>query len=384
MMDDQATAIAGALTGSALTRTILQAAPHAIMMVDAAGRVKAINESALSLFAHAGEAPEDLRVESMLPEVRFVGGPVWTGEDGAGAPVPLGVRHRLTGLRGDGRQAPLIAVFGEAQDETERLFSVFVIDLTDRAALDQEVQSLREELIHAGRVGEMAEMASAIAHEVAQPMSAAKNYLFALKLAMARPQPDGGRKLEELVSKVDAEIDRASGILGRLRNFMRKAPPTRSTHDLNEIVHEAAVLASTGAARLGIRLAFDLAPARPKAIVDKVQVQQVMVNLVRNAIDALETSNDRLIRVRTRDEPTGLVVEVADTGPGLPDSVLARLFEPFTTTKKDGMGLGLSISRRIMEGHGGALEAENQPGGGALFRMRLPHPDRTQTDEASA
>ncbi len=377
--------------------TVLEAAPHAIMLVDGQGGLRTMNAVAARMF---GVEPQHLaaaRMSDLLPMFEARGGAIaWakscTGAaasaDAVQAPsssareagsaadaclVNLDQRHRVTGVTADGREFPLIAVIGKAGEGAERLFSVFVVDLSDRAALDREVEALRDELIHAGRVGAMSEMTSTIAHEIAQPLTAAKNYLFAAKIAMRRDPAMNTQGLADLMAKADAEIDRASGIITNLRHFMRKGGSARGAHPLNDVVHEAALLALTGSARHSIEAGFQLDPAVPQLTIDKVQIQQVIVNLVRNAVDALISgASARRIDIATRREGDMALIEVRDTGPGIAPGTLARLFQPFTTTKEQGMGLGLSISRRIIEAHGGDISADNRDEGGAVFRVRLP------------
>ncbi len=219
-------------------------------------------------------------------------------------------------------------------------------------------------------------MATALAHELNQPLTAVMNYVQACRRLMAPGSAAGAspERLAELMDKAAAQVVRAGEIIGRLRQFIATGETERTVEDINRVVEEASHLALVGAAERGIRFRLRLDPNPPPVCIDRIQLQQVVLNLMRNAVDALEQAERRELVVSTAaaDPGGGVEIAVADTGPGLAEEVVARLFQPFVTTKPGGMGIGLSICRSIVDAHGGTLRAEPTPGGGATFRITLP------------
>jgi two-component system sensor kinase FixL len=262
---------------------------------------------------------------------------------------------------------------GEMFVDGRRLFTGFVRDITERQAAEARLHELQAELIHVGRLSEMGQMSSALAHELNQPLGAALSYLQAgLRLLQAEPVAPGAKPLDTL-RKAAEQVQRASEILRRLRDFGRKGEAVRRAEDLAKVIEEANALAMVGARSLGISLHLELDPAARVANIDRVQIQQVVVNLVRNAIEAMADAPRRELRVATAARDGDVhEVRIADSGPGLAAEVAARLFKPFVTTKAHGMGVGLSICRSIVEAHGGQIWAEPNPGGGTCFCFTIP------------
>jgi two-component system sensor kinase FixL len=218
------------------------------------------------------------------------------------------------------------------------------------------------------RLAAMGQMASVLAHELNQPLAAASNYLSAAKRL---PVVDGSRATA-LVDKASQQILRAGEIIQRLRDFVSKGKLTRRAEDLGPVLKEAVALALMGPKHRGIRVIERVEPSACSALIDRIQIQQVLVNLIRNAAEAMDGSPRREITLATAPKEPGLIeASVADTGPGMPADVVGRLFEPFVTTKPDGMGVGLSICRTIIEAHGGHIGAEANPEGGTVFRFTL-------------
>ena len=264
---------------------------------------------------------------------------------------------------------------GEVRLPGRRLFAGFVRDISERHQAQRRVHQLQGELAHVSRLSAMGEMASALAHELNQPLTAVMNYVQACRRLMAPGSAAGAspERLAELMDKAAAQVVRAGEIIGRLRQFIATGETERTVEDINKVVEEASHLALVGAAERGIRFGLRLDPNPPPVCIDRIQLQQVVLNLMRNAVDALEQAERRELVVSTAAAgPGGVEIAVADTGPGLAEEVVARLFQPFVTTKPSGMGIGLSICRSIVDAHGGTLRAEPTPGGGATFRITLP------------
>lgn len=229
---------------------------------------------------------------------------------------------------------------------------------------------LQAELAHYGRMSEMAQMVSAFAHELNQPLTAANNYL---RAATRIQQSEGGsEKLSELIAKADGQFTRASDIIKRIRGFAAKKEPSEAAEEIAPMIAEAAELALLDPRHKGVELQLDIESNLPRAMIDRVQIMQVLLNLIRNAFEAMENSPTRRVTVTATRADAKVEIAVLDTGPGLPAEVAARLFQPFVTTKDAGMGVGLSICRTLVESQGGRLWYQEALQGGAEFRFTVP------------
>jgi two-component system sensor kinase FixL len=253
-------------------------------------------------------------------------------------------------------------------------FFCFDVDITDRKRAEEELALRQTELLHAARLSSVGQMVAALSHEVAQPLSAIGNFAAAISVLLESPGPQSWELLREYNQAISKQNQRCGAILDRLRNFSRRSPAHRLQSDVNHLLRESVELMAHELRREGVRVKWDLADDIPLVLCDRVQVEQVIVNLLANARDALtdQPVTRRQLTVRSRCGSAGVVFEIEDCGRGLAPDVVQRLFEPFVTTKSDGMGIGLSISRTIIRDHGGDIEAAPAPGGGALFRVRLP------------
>ena len=279
--------------------------------------------------------------------------------------------------RADGTRLPVMfGIHFPGDGEGDAGVFVFVVDLSDRKAAQDALLAAQAELAHAARVATLGEISASIAHEVNQPLMAVVTNGEAALRWLKRPQPDLA-EVEAGLSRIVAEGRRASRIVAGIRGFARKAPPARETLEPAELVDEALRLVARETARAGVHVAVAADPALPAITVDRVAIQQVLVNLLLNAVQALAaTDGPRRIRVAAERTGDGVVLSVADTGPGLAGTDADRLFQPFYTTRPTGLGLGLAIARSTAEAHGGRLTAGAAPGGGALFRLTLPVPAR--------
>ena len=238
----------------------------------------------------------------------------------------------------------------------------------ERRRAEAQMQELRAELLHVSRLAAMGQMASVLAHELNQPLAAASNYLSAAKRL---PVVDGSRATA-LVDKAGQQILRAGEIIQRLRDFVSKGQLTRHVAEIGPVLKESVALALMDRSHRDIKVVEHVDPGARFVRIDRVQIQQVLVNLIRNAAEAMEGSPRREITLATAPHEVGLIeVSVADTGSGMAEDIAGRLFQPFVTTKPDGMGVGLSICRTIVEAHGGHIRAEASPEGGTVFRFTL-------------
>jgi two-component system sensor kinase FixL len=277
----------------------------------------------------------------------------------------------------DGRTLDISLTLSPIRDHGGAIVGISIIaqDVTSRLATERQVRELTAEIIHLSRLREVGQFAAFVAHELNQPLSALMNYLEAARYAFAAAK--GATKSQQLgldlLERASGQTERAAEIIRRLRGLVEKRPVERASHQLCNVVEDACALALIGANVDNIEIETDFDEGLPPINVDKIQIQQVVVNLVRNAVDVLKKAPRRLLKIEVHADPDGLQhVLVTDSGPGVSPEVADRLFQPFATSKADGMGLGLSISHSIIESHGGSIWHEPNPDGGARFRFSLP------------
>ncbi|HUG99528.1 MAG TPA: PAS domain S-box protein [Gammaproteobacteria bacterium] len=249
-----------------------------------------------------------------------------------------------------------------------------VLDRTDVVLAELEARKQRERLAHAARLGTLGEMAAGIAHELNQPLAAIANYTQACQRLTAAGRMDAD-ELGEVLGRVTAQARRAGDVIHRLRAFVRRHTPDRRRRDANELIREILPLVEMDCRSHEVDLRLELKSDLPRVQVDGIQVQQVLLNLTRNAVEAMNACapDERRLVIRTTElNEDEIEVAVEDTGPGVEANMLEQLFEPFFTTKPEGMGLGLSLSRSIIEAHGGTLRYDSRSGSGSIFRIRLP------------
>jgi len=285
----------------------------------------------------------------------------------------IGIGRIVTGMRKDGTTFPMHLTIGEMHSAGKPFFTGFVRDLTEQQQTQARLQELQSELVHVSRLSAMGEMASALAHELNQPLSAISNYMKGSRRLLAGSTDANAPKIEAALDRAAEQAIRAGDIIRRLRNFVAREASEKRVESLSKMIEEAGALGLTGAREQGVFLRFKLDPTCDLVLADRVQIQQVLVNLFRNALEAMATSTHReLIASNTRAADDMIEIAVSDTGSGFAVDALANLFQPFFTTKETGMGVGLSISRTIIETHGGRMWAETNKSGGATFRFTLP------------
>jgi two-component system, LuxR family, sensor kinase FixL len=275
----------------------------------------------------------------------------------------------------NGRRFPIEVRAGAARSDGHLLLTVFIRDLTERVATEQRLSDLNAEMAHVSRQSAMSEMAADLAHELNQPLSATSNFLAAARMLIERG--DAGERVIDLLRLGSEQTQRAGEIIRRLRAFVTRGEVEMRVESVERTLREAVELVLVGTGHLNLRVVFNLDPAARFVLADRIQVQQVMVNLLRNALQALKLVNvdDRQITISSERVPDNMIaITVTDTGPGIPPHIIETLFSRFSTTKggAEGMGIGLSVSKRIIEAHGGLLSASNHPEGGASFRFTLP------------
>ncbi|HLA03344.1 MAG TPA: PAS domain S-box protein [Aestuariivirga sp.] len=346
----------------------------AIIVIDERGLMRSFNKVAEKLFNYAANEVLGKNIKLLMPPYfanqhdGYLERYLHTGEKRI-----IGIGRVVTGQKKDGSSFPLELAIGEARIAAQRFFVGFIRDLSERQQIEQRVHELQEELIHASRLASLGEISSMVAHEVNQPLSASGTYLEVARELLASERKDslpGGLKA---IEQAAAQIRRVGDTVRRIREFARKKTPDLALEDVNRIIEEANAIAAVGTKAKHIRTIFDLSSAHPQTKVDRIQIQQVIMNLVRNAIDAMTDYDRRELVLQSRINETGLIeVSVIDSGPGVTEAAAKRLFTPFMTTKKGGTGLGLAICRTIVEAHGGKLWYEKSPLGGAAFKFTLP------------
>jgi two-component system sensor kinase FixL len=352
-------------------RSILETVPEAIIVIDEHGLIDEFSPAAERLFGYRPAEVQGRNVSMLMPS------PYRNRHDGyiqnylsTGVRRIIGIGRVVVGLRKDGSTFPMELSVGEARIGGRRVFTGFVRDLTERQQTEKRLQDLQSELLHVSRLSAMGQMASALAHELNQPLTAILNYVRAARRFM-EGDARAAAKAVEVMDKAVAQTARAGQIIRRLRDFVEKGQSHQTRDDLNKTIEEASALALVGAKESGVKVSLALSPSLPEVRIDRIQIQQVVLNLVRNSIEAMAASERRELRIGTSLTQDGAQVEIADSGPGLPAEVTAQLFQPFVTTKPQGMGVGLSISRSIIEAHGGRIWAEPNPGGGVAFRFTV-------------
>jgi two-component system sensor kinase FixL len=364
---------AGIAQREAHLRSILETVPDAMVVIDEAGLIRDFSHAAERLFGWSAAEVAGKNVKMLMPS------PYREAHDGylqryyrTGERRIIGIGRVVVGERKDGSTFPMELAVGEMSGADGRFFTGFVRDLTERQQTETRMQELQTELVHVSRLTALGEMASALAHELNQPLSAIANYLTGSKMLLDRDEIPRER-VADAVGKAADEALRAGQIIRRLRDFVARGETERSIESLPKLVEEASALALVGAKEHGIRVRFDFSPEVDLVLADKVQIQQVALNLMRNAVDAMADSprRDLTVSIAPAEDDMALV-RVADTGPGISDKIADQLFQPFVTTKRTGMGVGLSISRTIIEAHGGKIWVEANEGRGAVFRFTLP------------
>lgn len=356
-------------------RSILATVPDAMVVIDDHGIVVSFSAAAERLFGYSEADVLGKNVSMLMPNPdrdrhdSYLRRYLETGE----AHI-IGIGRIVTGLRSDGSTFPMKLSVGEALSEDQRLFTGFVQDLTERKDFEAKLEQVKSELIHVSRLSAMGTMASTLAHELNQPLTAIASYGEAAEEMLDGEAPDPAL-LREAFSEIAAQSIRAGAIVRRLREFVARGELAKSVEDLPKLINEASALALVGSREKGITAQFFYAPDATPVLADRVQIQQVLINLMRNAIEAMETSAVRKIIVTTALlDPETVQVSVRDTGPGISAEMRERLFEAFASTKSNGMGLGLSICRTIIEAHGGRIRAIDPQEGGTEFQFTLVRP----------
>lgn len=359
-------------------RSILQTVPDAMIIIDEKGRIESLSTTAERLFGYSHDEVAGRNVSILMPSPyreqhdAYIERYLSTGERRI-----IGIGRIVVGQRKDGSTFPMHLTVGELRTGDRHHFTGFIRDLTDQQITESRLKELQSEVTHMSRFTALGEMASTLAHEINQPLTAISNYLKGSQRILQRLDGKLGGEdvavLRDAVGKAADQALRAGQIIRRLREFVSRGESERTVESLPKLIEDASTLALVGARENGIEVVFRLDPDATEVLADRIQIQQVLVNLIRNAIEALiEAAPPRQLEIVTTAGEGDLVeVSVADTAAGLAPEVARNLFQPFVTTKRKGMGLGLSICRTIVEAHGGKISVDRREGGGTIFRFTL-------------
>ncbi|MDE0658703.1 MAG: PAS domain S-box protein [Gammaproteobacteria bacterium] len=365
---------APSVLGEDRLRRVVDAALDGMVVIDSAGTVLLYNAACERLFGYSAEEVLGGNV-NLLMTLRdrrnhdtYIRNYLRTGR----AKV-IGKGRDVTGRRKDGETFPIRLSVGELRDDADAtLFVGTLHDLTETLRTRARIEELQLELTQVARANAVGEMGSALAHELTQPLSAVVGFVEASAALIDQAGGDVPAKLSEYMDQAVAQALRAGDVIRLLREFTARGDTERSVRDINAVVEETCRLATLGTAADGIDVELDLDADLPPVLVDHVQIQQVVLNLVRNSIDALSGTETPAITVATASGRHAVEVVVRDNGPGVSPEVRERVFEPFVSTKPDGIGIGLSICRTIVEAHGGRIAVDTGTKRGAAFRFSVP------------
>jgi two-component system sensor kinase FixL len=374
-----------ALAREAHLQSILDTVPEAMIVIDERGIMQSFSSAAERLFGYQASEAIGQNVKVLMPP------PYRENHDGymqrymdTGERRIIGIGRVVVGQRKDGSTFPIELAVGEMRSGDRRFFTGFIRDLTERQQTEARLQELQSELVHISRLTAMGEMASTLAHELNQPLSAISNYLKGSRRLLEGNSDERSATMRDALEKAADQAMRAGQIIRRLRDFVSRGESERRVESVTKLVEEASALSLVGVKDRGIRVQFQFDPTVDLVFADRVQIQQVLLNLIRNSMDAMETSKTRDLMVTIAPVDNDHVqISVADTGSGIAPEIAEQLFQPFITTKRQGMGVGLSISRTIVESHGGKIWVEPNPGGGTIFHFTLAVVKEGDVDDAA-
>jgi two-component system sensor kinase FixL len=374
-----------ALAREAHLQSILDTVPEAMIVIDERGFMQSFSSAAERLFGYTPAEALGRNVKDLMPSPYrdshddYLVGYLTTGERRI-----IGIGRVVVGQRKDGSTFPMELAVGEMKSGDQRFFTGFIRDLTERQRTEARLQELQSELVHISRLTAMGEMASTLAHELNQPLTAIANYLKGTRRLLEKSTDESSAMMRDAMDKAADQAMRAGQIIRRLRDFVARGESERRMESITKLVEEASALALVGVKDLGIRVTFRFDPAVDLVLADRVQIQQVLLNLMRNAMEAMEgcDKRDMVISVASV-EDSHVRISVTDSGSGIAPEIAEQLFQPFITTKRQGMGVGLSISRTIVEAHGGHIWVEPNPTGGTAFHFTLAAVNKGEVDDAT-
>lgn len=365
--------------GEARIRAIIDGVADSIVTIDEAGVIRAVNKSTSAMFGYTSEELLGGSIGKLMSEPhRSEHGRYLQNYLQTGVAKVIDSGREVEAIRKDGTKFPAELRVSEIRHHDERLFIGFIRDLSEKRILEVRLRRL-----HGDRLTSMAEMATALAHELNQPLSAAANYMQAA-LRLLERWPERPPSISAALDQAAAQMLRAGRIVSHLHDFISRGDPEKIAQSMHAIIRQTAELTGPLMKEHKVDLILNLGAAQDCVLADKVQIQQVLVNLIRNACEAMSAAKIRKLTITTMLKNETLQIDVIDTGVGLSKSVDADFFEPFASTKASGLGVGLSISRSIIEAHQGKIWASAAEDGGAKFSFTLPLADETNAEGQSS
>ncbi|RIJ31367.1 PAS domain-containing sensor histidine kinase [Henriciella algicola] len=354
-------------------RSILQSVPDAMVVINDAGIITAVSKAAETLFGYEADQLLGRNVSILMSPTDksqhdgYISRYLRTGERQI-----IGIGRTVTARRSDGSLFPIDLKIGEAKIGDHYLFTAFMRDLTEQRRNETRMKALQAELVHFSRLSSVGTMASALAHELNQPLTVVTNYLEAARDLLDAPDEETMKMVQEALSEAAKQSVRAGQIVRKLRDYVSRGEVEKRPTDLVPLLGDAVALVQTEMSTATGAISVSVAESTPHVMIDPIQIQQVIINIVRNAIEAMGTQIDPKIEIRAMIGGNGMVlVTIEDNGPGIDREVSEHLFRPLASSKSTGMGLGLSICRTIVEAHGGTIEAMPAGDTGTRFAFTL-------------
>ena len=355
-------------------RHVIDTAIDGIIVINASGTVLLYNTACEQLFGYSATEVLGNNVKMLMPS------PDQESHDTylenylrTGRARIIGIGREVRGRRADGSTFPMRLSVGELQsDRDTRLFVGTIHDLTELQRERERIEELQAKLMRVSRASALGAMSSVLAHELNQPLTAIAGFVEASSELIDQGEGKVSDRIRKYIDNAVAQTHRAGSVLRRLREFTQDGVGQRSTENINAIIEEACAFASLGTATEEIDASMNLAADLPSVWIDSIQIQQVILNLVRNSIDALSDLEDGAITISTTHRGDMVEVAVSDNGPGVAPEIRSGLFEPFLSTKPDGTGIGLNICRTIIEAHGGKISLDPESRNGTTFRFTVP------------
>lgn len=357
-----------------LLRSILASVPDAMIVINEIGDIVAFSAAAERLFGYSAEdvAGKNIRVlmggRDRSYHDTYISNYLETGEKQI-----IGIRRVVEARLANGDTIPVELKIGEAKLGEHRLFTGYVRDISKKQATEHRMRQMQAELGNFSRLSAVGTMASAMAHELNQPLTAVANYLEAARDLLTTPDPQTLEVVKEALDEASQQSIRAGQIIRRLRDYVSRGEIETRPTDIKTVLNDAASLAKIGVDGPMPRIVDSAPESLPEVMADRVQIQQVLVNLIRNASEAMGDMDQPMVWLEAElvDDGNEIEIRVRDNGPGLPEEADGEPFQPFNSSKPTGMGLGLSICQTIVDGHGGDMWCKSETGQGATFGFRL-------------
>ena len=351
--------------------SVLESVPDAMIIINREGTILQFSRAARELFGYGQDEVIGKHVSILMtPRDADLHDAYMTRYEDTQKPRIIGIGRVVMARKADGTDFPIDLKIGEAKIGNTSIYTGFLRDLTEKQQSELRMREMQAELVHFSRMSAVGTMASALAHELNQPLTAIANYLEAGRDLLDTPDADSLSMAQEAMDEAAKQSVRAGKIVRKLRDYVARGEISARVAPLRPLLTDAISLARIGTPSDTVQIRCTVDPALEAVSVDPIQIQQVVINLLRNAFEALETFAGAEIEITATPGPPGFAtIAISDNGPGIEPDIAAQLFRPFTTSKTSGMGLGLSICQTIIEAHGGEIAAEARSQGGHVLSI---------------